>query len=97
MDEYEAVDEPPMQSVCLTHSAFLLVMLAWIIRAKIPRTFLKSWTRVSRLQRGKKLSQFISAKVSERYIQALHDMCSAMLRFCFLKYVLYVNKSQDLH
>ena len=56
-----------------------------IICAKVPRTFLKSLTRVSRLQRGNKLLQIISAKLSERYIQTTrHHLCSVMFRFCFL-------------
>ena len=55
--------------------------------AKVPGTFLKSEPRDSRLhwQRGNKLLQIISAKLSKRYIETLHDMCSVMLRFCFFK------------
>ena len=51
-DEIAIVDEPPkpptqcelrhMQSACLTHSAFLLMMRTSIICAKVPGTFLKS-------------------------------------------------------
>ena len=36
-----------MQSAGLAHSAFLLMMSTSIICAKVPGTFLKSWTRVS--------------------------------------------------
>ena len=53
-----------------------------IICAKVLRTFLKPKTRVCWLQRGKMLSQIISAKVSEHFIQSLHDMCSVIFRIC---------------
>ena len=39
--------------------------------------------------------QVISAKLRERYIQTLHDMSSVMFRY-FFRYVLFVNKGQDL-
>ena len=50
---------------------------------RVPGTFLKSQTRVSRLQRGNKLLQIFATKLSERYILTLHDMCSVMFHFCF--------------
>ena len=49
-------------------------------------------TRVSLLQRGNKSLQIISAKLSERYIQTPHDMCSVMFVFLFFKYILFANK-----
>ena len=55
-----------------------------LICAKVPGTFLKSWTKVSRVQRGNKLLQIISTNLSEHYIQTLHDICSVMFRFYFL-------------
>ena len=73
---------------------------AWIIIwAKIPRTFFKSWTRsFLGCKEARSYHKLFQLKwVHERYIQTLHDMCSVMFRFCFLKYVLYINKSQDLH
>ena len=42
------------------------------------------------MQRGSKLLETISAKLSERYIQTLRDMCSVIFR-------LFVNKGQELH
>ena len=83
-----------MQSACLAHSAFSLMMHTSIICTKVSGPFLKSQTRVSCLQRGNKLFQIISAKLSERSIQTQHDMCSVMFRFC--DYVLLANKAQYL-
>ena len=50
------------------------------------------------MQRGSKLLSniAISAKLSERYIQTLHNMF-CYVPFLFFKYVLFVNKGQDLH
>ena len=67
-----------------------------IICAKAPGTFLKSEPRVSRLQKGNKLLQITSAKLSERYIDSTrHVFC--YVPFFLFKYILFVNKGQDLH
>ena len=64
-----------MQSACLAHSAFLLMMRTSIDCPKVLGTFLKSQTRISRLQRGNKLVQIISTKLSELYIYRLNTTC----------------------
>ena len=45
------------------------------------------------MQRGSRLLQTSSAKLSERYIQTLQDMCSVMFRFfCKRKVKSYIKK-----
>ena len=91
--DYQHSMDWAMQSACSAHSAFLLIMRTSIICAKVPGTFLKSKTRVSRLQRGNKLLQIISAKLSEHHIQTQHDKCSVRyVPFLFFKYVLFVKE-----
>ena len=58
-----------MQSACLTQSAF------FADDAHLDNL------RKSIRNTGKKLSQIKPAKVSERYIQSVHAMCSVMFRF----------------
>ena len=91
-DETVIVDEPPKpRTQCeLRHTIGVLNTFSFFAD-DVPGTFLKSQTRVSQMQRGSKLLQTISAKLSECYIQTLHDRCSVMFRFV-CKY-----KGQELH
>ena len=97
-DEIVIVDEPPKPPTqCELRHAISVLNTFSFFADDVHLDNLRKSTRnisqiiVSRLQRGNKLLQIISAELSKCYIQILHDRCSVMFRFCFLSTVCFVG------
>ena len=90
-----------MQSACLTHSAFFADN-AHIsnLRKRTRNILLNHKPEFVGCKEARSYHKLVQLRWVSAKIQSLHDMCSVMFRFCSkerFKYVLFVNKGQDLH